>query len=141
MKLGGWRRLWIAVSAVLLVPFGLFVFLRFPDASSIPHTASYYTTLSAEAKAQLAPDDATDASQVRMPNNHVIKVRKGIELKRSIPLLAEYQSRIEHLLWQKRAKFIGLAVLLWVGFCGFTYCFGRAVGWVYRGFKSSGSVS
>ena len=137
MTIGGWHRLWIVLSAALLLAACLVGVQLFPDISSVEHSPNYYDAMSAEARNQLAPASSTDATDVRMPNGHVIHVLKGIEPKRSTPVLAEYESQLQDALRTKRVKFIVFLIGAWLGSCALVYGFGWSVGWVYRGFKCS----
>lgn len=135
-KLGGWHRLWVVSSIILLLVVGSFSYILFPDSSAVSHKEDFYSQLSAKAKAQLALEDADKSSQVRMSNGHIILVREGIELRKSIPVFAEYENLIAASLKKQRVRFVGVALLTWVGLCAILYCFGWAVGWISRGFKA-----
>lgn len=135
-KLGGWHRLWVVTCVVLFLIVGLLSALLFPNLSTVGHRDEFYSKLSADAKVQLAPEGSDNASRVRMPNGHVVLVREGIELKKSIPLLAEYERKLHAALREERTEFLVAAFLWWFVPCVALYCCGSAMGWVARGFKS-----
>lgn len=139
--IGGWHRLWIVVSATTLIPTIAAIVLLMPDPTSIPHQAAFYENLSAQAKAQLMPDD-TDAEiegEVQMPNGHRIKLRKGVNLSKATSALSEYQQQVDSLLLWKQIRF-GLAVIaIWLTFCLSLLLGGHAIAWVRRGFSATQS--
>lgn len=139
LKLGGWVRLWIFLSAILLFAIGGCAYLFLPRASEIPDSAELQAALSPEARAQMAANKGPDTIGVRMPNGYTIFLKKGIEAKRSTPVLAEYNAEIERRLLRERVSFAASAFAIWFGVCVIIYIFGWSVGWVYRGFKRGGS--
>ena len=139
-KLNGWYRLWILVSLTLFIPSTGIVVLLLPGPMTIPHHASFYESLSTPAKAQLAPETDTDASKVEMPNGHVIKVRTGIELKKSTLVLAEYVSQLDRLLLRKRFEFGLMVVGVWLTGCASLLSVGIGIAWVRDGFSSAKNV-
>ncbi len=134
VSLNGWQRLWVVFSGFFLVSL---VVANFPNAESIHHDDSYYERLSPEAKAQIAPEDDIDAQRIRMPNKHVIMVRKDVKVGRLTPLLVEYASLIDRLLLKSRIQSVGVSVGIWIAVSTSIYCVGFLIGWIRRGFKTN----
>ena len=136
MKLGGWLRLWIVLCAILLLAIAGAAYVLLPSPSDLPDSVELQAALSPEARAQMAAGEGPDTIAVNMPNGHTIHLKRGIEAKRSTPVLAEYYSELQRQLFRKRVNFIAGALVVWLGVSGAIYAVGWSVGWVYRGFKS-----
>jgi hypothetical protein len=137
MKLGGWQRLWIVLSAAMIVPFGLVVVNFLPQAGDVWHEDAYYEQLSETAKSQLAPPDSVDAIQVRMPNSHIIRTRPDVAVKKSTELFVEYNDIINAALRKQRISFVGAVVASWLVASLSLFAVGWVIGWVRRGFAAS----
>ena len=137
IKLNGWYRLWIVLSVALLIPVVVVAITLLPGPMTLPHRAAFYDSLSVAARAQLASATDTDAVGVTMPNGHVIKVPKGIELKKSTLVLAEYVSQLDRLLLQKRLEIGFLALAVWLTGCVSLLLLGLAIAWVRGGFGAA----
>jgi hypothetical protein len=55
MKLNGWQRLWILVSAIYFLLVTSYVILEFPKAKDIPHQADFYKKLSKKSGDMINP--------------------------------------------------------------------------------------
>ena len=135
MKIGGWHRLWIVISAISLIFTIFIVVITFPTIADVSHQKNFYGMLSQTSQSQIASKDDIGSTPVNMPNNHIITVRRGIELKKSTLVFAEYVDLLNRKLWQKRIQFVGIAFTYWLVGCAVFYMVGWAFNWVYLGFK------
>ena len=134
-KLGRWERLWVLVSGLSLMPAVFFAGASLPELSDIRHEDRFYEQLSAGARAQLAQPGG-GASEVTMPNGHVIAVRETVYLARTTLVLKEYHDIITAELYRERAKLLGGVFCLWAALCLALSILGRTAGWAYRRLKS-----
>jgi hypothetical protein len=61
MKLTGWHRLWMFLSAVYFILISLYVFTEFPKAENTPHQPEFYKKLSSKNAAIIWPNTHEDA--------------------------------------------------------------------------------
>lgn len=141
MKLGGWQRLWIVLSAAMIVPFGLVVVNFLPQVGDVWHEDAYYEQLSETAKSQLAPADSVDAIRVRMPNSHLIRARPEVEVTQSTALFVEYNEIVNAELRKQRIAFAGAVGAAWLAATLLLAAGGWAIGWIRRGFKGSAGAN
>jgi hypothetical protein len=133
-KLHSWERLWVLASSLSLIPAVFFASASLPAISDIRHEDRFYNELSAEARAQLAQPGA-GASEVTMPNGHVVVVQANVYLARTTPVLKEYNEIIAAALYRERAKFFGVVSVSWAALCLVLYFLGWTIAWAYRRLK------
>src|SRR3989338_4008171 len=93
MRLGGWIRLWIALSSLYLVPVALGPWFSLPRPEAIPHIEEFYERLTPELRNKLlvTSGDRRDRTallyearrrglieEVEMPNQHVLTFSKYV---------------------------------------------------------------
>lgn len=61
MKLNGWQRLWVLLSAIYFIFVALYVVLMFPQAEAIPHQSKFYEKLSKKFVGIIWPTTHEDA--------------------------------------------------------------------------------
>jgi hypothetical protein len=151
MRLGGWKRLWIVISLILLLLFGFFGFIlqskpnRVEDISIIQKL-----TKDAVIKAEIAglgivefPDE-TDQKEI----DRIVESNFDKSTKEQIPIIAkkliddrnrkqakearEANDRIRSANWE----IILYAFLGWLGTIFALYALAWSTGWIYKGFRS-----
>lgn len=139
MRLGGWHRLWIVVCSLLLLVAAGFGALLWPEVDDIRHQESFYEALSDGARSQLAAQDGEAGQRVRMPNDHVIRLRDRVDARKSTVVLREYNDLLTGKLRQRKGVVLATTLGVWAAACGLVYLVGAAVGWLYRGFQNEQS--
>jgi len=164
MKLNGWHRLWILLSAVYFVLVTSFVILNFPKAENIPHQSEFYKKLSKKSAAMIWTDNREDALALgheiiidfipdkkeeenvkpkggnwldieEMPNKHdIIFNAKSSEEDKRL-VSQEYWRVVEQRATEKRLHLLLYASLFWLAPCLVLYALGWSINWVYKGFK------
>jgi len=61
MKLNGWHRLWILLSAIYFILVTSYVILEFPKTENIPHQSEFYKKLSKKSAAMIWTNNLEDA--------------------------------------------------------------------------------
>ena len=161
MKLSGWQRLWVLMSAVFLGLVAAYVSLTLPNPVDIPHSQTFYDQLRPELRNLIATtkspeqfhverptrpgdrqklqeewDKAEPLYHVKMPNGHVISFLITVPEKDMNDVAREYWRIIEKEVDQRRLRYAFIAFLLWGGSVIILYLLGWSIRWVHRGFKS-----
>ena len=144
LVLNGWQRLWVLVSIILLIPVVVVAVITFPNPDHVSHQSSFEENLSAESRTKLAtPDekgivwDDKVGLKVEMPNGHILRFEKSVKNEEAETVANEYYGLLKHQANKERVLHVLLAIAWWLGPAIFLYAFGRAVAWVYKGFKKS----
>jgi hypothetical protein len=135
-QLNGWVRLWIVLAIFGLLVSGVLAYDSRPHIESISHEAAFDEELSDEAKTQRAEEQASNITEVRMPNGHILRLRSAIEASRSTALLAEYAEILERELTSQRIGHYLIYSIWWLSLSVIILVFGTAVAWVRRGFTA-----
>jgi hypothetical protein len=151
-KLGGWHRLWVVIAFLYLVILMGVAWSTRPEPASIPHQAAFYAHLPPEVQSrilnsQIDPtkerifiQDAKNTSNailVEMPNNHILVFRKDLAQSDAEASARAYWDSVESQASNERLGHFFYAAAWWVMPVALVYALGWAIGWVYRGFKST----
>lgn len=140
MKLNGWHRLWILLSAVYLILVTLYVIFKFPNAAEIPHQAEFYKKLSQKSAAMIERDIFDEIQPgfhpiIEMPNKHIIHFTVKVSEEDMNIASQEYWRVVEQKATEKRLHLLLYAFLFWAVPCIGLYALGWSINWVYKGFK------
>lgn len=135
LRLNGWQRLWVVASLLLLILFSGIGALLWPAYGSIKESKEIEAELTTEAQQQIAKDGQPVDVQVEMPDGYIMKLKPGIETKKSTLAVLEYMSLLNTRLAHARVLFALKALAVWLMACAAIYLSGWSVGWVRRGFK------
>jgi hypothetical protein len=80
IRLNGWQRLWVVVSAIYLVPVGAAGVLSWPTAETTWHRDEFITRMPAELKAHV---DAAYENEYAWSKQHHYPGEKTVELKKT----------------------------------------------------------
>lgn len=149
MRLGGWKRLWIVISTILLVPFGFFALTL----QSKPNHVSLLEEIKKEA---VIKAEIPGLGIVEFPDNidqkeidKIVKSNFDKSTKEQIPIIAKrlIQERNDKQAKEARdenkrvrsenQKIILYAVFGWLGTIFVLYALGWSIGWIYKGFKNT----
>jgi hypothetical protein len=144
MKLNGWHRLWVLLSAVYFILVTSYVILTFPKAESIPHQSEFYKKLSQKSAGMIVDTVVPGlidpfVIKVEMPNNHTIEFKGGLSKKDMETASEEYWRIVEQKATHKRQSLLFYAFLSWIFLCLAFYALGWSINWVYKGFKQKGN--
>jgi len=162
MKLNGWHRLWILVSAVYFILVTSYVIVEFPKAENILHQPEFYKNLSKKSAGIIWPTTHDDALAlgsdwipekvrkesynvnpyflhriVEMPNKHIMEFSDNIKEEDIETVSKEYLRIIEQKATEKRLYFVFYAFLFWIIPCLALYALGWSINWVSVGFKKN----
>ena len=135
MQLNGWLRLWVVLCVLLSLPAGASLFVLWPTSRSVTHTEEFNRELTPEAKSQLAAEGEEGGITVRMPNEHLISLKRGIEPTRKTDAVIEYGTILDTEARKLQFKVIAYAIGAWVGACVVLLTVGYAIAWVAQGFR------
>jgi CO dehydrogenase nickel-insertion accessory protein CooC1 len=144
MRLSGWHRLWVFISAIYLIVVVAYSFYAFPKSEKVVHKYEFYTKLSSKSldmivergKSKEISISNQDVTEVKMPNGHIIPFNSEVAQKDMENAAREYWSIVEQETRNQRAVFAFYAFLFWLLSCSLVYALGWGVGWVYKGFRS-----
>lgn len=137
MRLGGWRRLWIVISIILLVPFGFFALTL----QSKPNRVEDISLLQELNKDAVIKAEIPGLGIVEFPDNidqkeidKIVKSNFDKSTKEQIPIIAKrlIQERND----KQTKKIILYAIFGWFGTILVLYTLGWSIGWIYKGFKT-----
>ena len=103
MKLNGWHRLWILLSAVYFILVISYVILEFPKAENILHQSEFYKSLSKKSAGMIWPtthDDALALGSDWIPD----EVRLSTTKNKDVNLKPRKDSKQEHGPWEDYQK-------------------------------------
>ena len=154
MKLNGWQRLWVVVSAIYMVVLARFVVADFPTPGKISHRAQFYEELPKESLSRLIRADAASTPStgtgrdlsyelfcddprdvVLAVNNHKLCFRNGGTETEKTMIAQQYNQLLQRAARSERLEWLGHTFLVWVVPCAVLYALGAAIGWVLRGFQ------
>ena len=153
MRLGGWRRLWIVISIVLLVPFGFFALTL----QSKPNRVEDVSLLQELNKDAVIKAEISGIGIVEFPNNidqkltvdEIVKRNFDKSTKEQIPILAKKliqerndkqakEARDENRrVRSKNQEIVLYSIFGWFGTIFVFYALGWSIGWIYKGFKKT----
>ena len=152
MRLSGWKRLWIVISLILLVPFGFFA-LTF---QSDPNRVEDVSLLQELNKDAVIKKEIPGLGVVEFPNDidqelidEIVKRNFDKSTKEQISILAKRRIQERNDKQAKEArdenkrirlenqKTILYAILGWLGTIFVLYALGWSIGWIYKGFKNT----
>jgi len=153
MRLGGWRRLWIVISIVLLVPFGFFALTL----QSKPNRVEDVSLLQELNKDAVIKAEISGIGIVEFPNNidqkltvdEIVKRNFDKSTKEQIPILAKKliqerndkqakEARDENRrVRSKNQEIVLYSIFGWLGTIFVFYALGWSIGWIYKGFKKT----
>jgi hypothetical protein len=144
MRLSGWHRLWVFISAIYLIVVVAYSFYAFPKPEKVVHKDEFYTKLSSKSldmivgrgQAKEISISNQDVRKVEMPNGHIILFNSKVAKNDMEDAYLEYWSIVEQETRNQRAGFAFYAFLFWLLPCSLVYALGWGVGWVYKGFRS-----
>ena len=151
MRLGGWKRLWIVISIILLVPFGFFAYTL----QSKPNRVEDVSLLQKLNKNAVIKAEIPGLGIVEFPDNidqkeidKIVKSNFDKSTKEQIPIIAKrlIQERNDKQAKEARdenkrvrsenQKIILYAIFGWLGTILVLYTLGWSIGWIYKGFKT-----
>lgn len=140
LRLTGWWRLWIFLTAVWLVAVGASSYFAWPSGEQAEHHPAFIYQLNVEQRELLASEGASSVElTVEMPNGYMLNFKPGIDQATAKPVAQAYhditvraqvEAQREHLkafAWVALIPPIALALL------------GVGVAWVKQGFKAGKS--
>lgn len=137
MKLGGWHRLWLLISAVYLLTVATFTAYTAPTPETVKHRTEFYERMGESSVSVLtAALDTPNLVRVQAPNGHEIPFAAGTPKKTMDAILRQYYEALEAQAATERLPFFGRAFLWWLVPTVALYIAGAAVGWIYRGFRA-----
>lgn len=149
-KLNGWKRLWLFLAAIWLIPVGVFTFAELPHESESDIKARWATDIvnlqkhhhgggeSLAAYRQRVYGNRSDEDIIRPPHT------KGDHFDFSTAVPAEeiekinrsYEAALQELERAHLSKTLLIAFFAWAVPLLILYVFGLGVHWVYIGFKN-----
>jgi preprotein translocase subunit SecF len=152
MRLGGWQRLWIVISVILLVIFSSFAY-KFQKNLDRVEDIAILQQLNKDAvlKAEIPgvgivefPNDMEQKDIDRIVKNNfdnatqnqIPIIARELMEKRNQKQAEEARVANDHIRLQNR-RTISYAIVGWLGTILGLYPGGWAIGWIYRGFKST----
>jgi hypothetical protein len=154
-RLNGWQRLWVLVSVLYLVLVALVTYIFWPTVETTWHRAEFIERMPAHARQHVStayssqyeadreerevkakyPNVEWDGRPKVLPNGAVLIV-KGDDFQQFNAMVA-YSEIINAEVKAQRWATVGYAALAWLVPCLALYAFGWAIGWVFRGFRTS----
>jgi hypothetical protein len=149
MKIGGWTRLWIVVSALYFCIVVIFSISKFPVSTKIKHEKEFYEKLPPEFRKLVDPlsvkggptdlfhalDISGYVERVEMPNGHVLIFTLDTPKAQQQDVVHAYLNIVDAAASQRQKKFLTRAALIWGAPVAFLFIFGWSVGWVRDGFQ------
>jgi hypothetical protein len=138
VKLGGWHRLWLVTSVVYLLAVAVFTASTAPTAETVKHRTEFYERMGESSISVLtAALDTQNLIRVQAENGHEIPFAASTPKETMQAILRQYHEALEAQAASERLPFFGRAFLWWLVPVVALYVAGAAVGWVYRGFRTS----
>jgi hypothetical protein len=157
-KLGGWWRIWIAVSISYGIIVSAFLIYNYPRIeNTIYHESQIDSlpngTLKLIGKGKYNPNTnyagprVIPASEVqgviktipiKMPNGAVFQLLSSATQEQIHTVTASYVQVLESLSKERRKSFLIKGLFSWIAPCIIILCLGCAVHWIYNGFKNKG---
>lgn len=92
MRLGGWWRLWILLSAIWLVAIGAFGYVAWPsEGQAAHHPAFIYKLDLMQRELLVAEGAATVGIAVDMPNGYRLQFKQGVDEAAITPVARAYE--------------------------------------------------
>ena len=142
--LNGWRRLWILLSVLYLVPVVLVAMQEAPKATdywdsrldaSIEAVGKYMEQITPgytfEGSYTVRRKHYSDLTDTEILERLHTKFAGKVDLSR---IDREYEQKMDGLRW-KQATAIGYAAAWWLGPIVFLYALGSCIAWIIRGFR------
>ena len=152
MRLGGWQRLWVVVSVILLVIFSSFAYKFQKNLDRVEDVA----ILQQLNKAVVLKAEIPGVGIVEFPNDmeqkdidRIVKNNFDNSTQNQIPMIAgelmqkrnqkqAEEARVENdYIRRQNRRTIFYVIVGWLGTILGLYLFGWSIGWIYRGFKST----
>ena len=145
-RLGGWWRLWIAVTAIYGAVVGAFTWQTLPRVENTPYDANHLRRMSDRSLEILAGQTRSPQIQdnpkwkdapiiLEMPNGHSFEVHGNTPNEQFQDIAKDYVKVLGSVVDEKRTVTIQHAFLLWLIPCLIVLTLGWGVGCVCRGFK------
>ncbi len=138
VKLNGWQRLWVVLSAIYLAIVIVFTWSSWPTRRQVENSWVYDLINVIKDPKDYAYEirdaykDIPDGELIQRINAKYSEKPDYKEILNTTNL--KYQMEIESL-WKDRFKTLGIALLAWLIPIGLIYLLGVATGWIYKGFK------
>jgi hypothetical protein len=152
MRLGGWQRLWVVVSVILLVIFSSFAYKFQKNLDRVEDVA----ILQQLNKDAVLKAEIPGVGIVEFPNDmeqkdidRIVKNNFDNSTQNQIPMIAgelmqkrnqkqAEEARVENdYIRRQNRRTIFYVIVGWLGTILGLYLFGWSIGWIYRGFKST----
>ena len=140
MRLYGWHRLWVVLCVVLMMTIAAGLFVFWPTTSSVIHVDSFESELTDEARLQLAAEGDETGIHVRMPNGHIVALKKDIDPTTKVDAVSEYSRILEREASKQRLKAVLVALGTWLAACLLLLASGHATAWVIQGFRAGNNA-
>lgn len=151
MRFGGWKRLWVVISIILLFIFGFFAINRQIKSKrvedvSILQILNKDSVIKTEIQGIGIVEFPDDVDQKEI--NEIVKSNLDKSTKEQIPIIAKrmIQERndktakmardINKISRSENQKIIMYAIFGWLGTIFVLYALGWSIGWIYKGFKN-----
>ena len=161
MKIGGWWRFWIAISAIYGSAVAAYTWDTFPTLSSAKQWGDYLSRMAPEAQAILRieperrpfkPESRVDErsplaaidrvlyddrviDRIKMPDGNHLEVASKVPEQQKNLVAREYTRLLHSALLQQRIEAVVWALIYWLGpallLCGL----GLTTKWIHKGFK------
>lgn len=162
VKLGGWWRVWIAISVLYGGVVAAYSWHTFPTLKALGHENTYVSLMSREAQDILRveprrrpfkpsrPDlseksvlykierdlyDDRDITRVVMPNGHEFEIASHVSEPQRNEIAREYTKVLQSALPPKQAEALMWAFVCWLAPVLLLCGLGVSTRWIYRGFK------
>ncbi|MGF6813172.1 hypothetical protein OKW30_008389 [Paraburkholderia sp. Clong3] len=147
-RIGGWWRLWLALTVVYGVAIGSVTYVLFDsllDVAGVPFESEQLQRLPADEVALIASEASAPASAsapwwesaplvLEMPNGHRFEVPGGTTKAQAAAIGKAYVHVLRVSAWRHLAVRL---LAIWLLPCLAALAIGFAVRWIYRGFKQT----
>jgi hypothetical protein len=138
LRLAGWWRLWILLSAVWLAVVSAFSYAAWPSEGQVPHHPAFIYQLDLKQRELLAAEGtATVGTAVDMPNGYRLQFKQGVEEAALAPVARAYQEITVKAQTEARRSSLKQSALITLLPPIAVAILGVGVAWVRRGFKAT----
>lgn len=158
LKLGGWHRLWIVLTAIYTIIFLFFAYNEYPQ--NIPQmdeklhgVGKYQKEIILAMEGGYSEDEIKDYLKEKVNTNNSNKTLEfGIDAFEDFdlsPIDAEVETaklifskqKAQKIRKQQQNKYLINAIIIWFIPIVSIYILGFCIGWIYRGFKSTNDAN
>jgi hypothetical protein len=137
LRLGGWWRLWIFLSAVWLAISALLGFSSWPVEDHAPHHPALLYQLEPKQRELLATEGSQDVgTEVEIPNGHVLLFKPGVDKASMTPVAKSYLKAAAAARSIERTEHVQTFLLVGLAPPAIIALLGLGVAWVRRGFTA-----